>query len=56
MMCVGAALEYEVMFRLRHGYVMAEAPAAASARREAVFRPPCQLGENTRVCSSSGST
>ena len=45
----------EVMLWLCYGYVAAAATAAVSARKEAVLWPPCQAGENKRVCSSYGS-
>ena len=38
--------------QLRSHSAGAAATAAKSARREAVLWPPCQPGENKRVCSS----
>ena len=46
----------EVMLWFRYSYVAAAATAAVSARKEAVLWPPCQPGENKRVCSSCGSS
>ena len=43
------------MSGLHYGYVAGAALAAASARREAVLRLPCQAGENKNMCSSYGS-
>ena len=37
--------------RLRCGYAVVAATAAASARMEAVLSLPCQSGENKHVCS-----
>ena len=44
-----------VLLWLYYGYVVAAAPAAASARRKAVLWLPCQPGDNKHVCSSYGS-
>lgn len=43
---------WEIMLWLLFGYVMTAAVAAVSARREAVFWPPRQPGENKCACIS----
>ena len=49
------AMLYEVMLWLRYGYVMANATATESDRRQVVLWLPCQPGENKHMCSSSDS-
>ena len=54
--CIGTPLGimvllYEVMLWQCYGYIMA---ATTAARGEAVLWPPCQPGENKRVCSPYG--
>ena len=45
-------MSYEVILWLRYGFAMAAPIAVASARREVVFWPLCQSGENKHVCRS----